>query len=77
MKLEVTSINFGQWMSDKRKAKKWNQARLAAKANCHESTIGRWERGDGTPTLEQAEQIVRVLGAELVVREIRDDEEGL
>lgn len=73
MKREITSIDFGEWMMMKRKSHKWKQRDLANKANCHENSIGRWERGEATPTLEQAEHIVKLFGAELVIRE--NDEE--
>ena len=76
MRREITSIDFGEWMCMKRKKLKWYQRDLAKRTQCHENSIGRWERGEGTPTLEQAEQIAKVFGAELVIREKGIDGEG-
>ena len=76
MRREITSIDFGEWVCMKRKQNKMYQRDLARVTQCHENSIGRWERGEGTPTLEQAEQIVKVFGAELVIREKGNDEEG-
>ena len=64
------------WMHMKRKENRMYQRDLARKTQCHENSIGRWERGEGTPTLEQAEQIAKVFGAELVIREKGIDGEG-
>ena len=75
MKREITSIDFGQWMQMKRKERKWHQSDLACRVNCHMTSIGRWERGEATPTLEQAETIVKLFGAEIVVREKGIEEE--
>ena len=76
MKREVTSIDFGEWVAKKRKGKGYLQRDLAKKVNCHETSIGRWERGEASPTLEQAEDIVKVFGAELIIREKGYDGEG-
>ena len=75
MKREVTSIDFGEWVNSKRRAKHMFQRDLAKKVNCHETSIGRWERGEASPTLEQAEQIAKFFGAELVIREKGYEEE--
>ena len=69
MKREITSIDVGEWIRNKRKEKKMLQRDLAAKAHCHETSIGRWERGEDSPTLDMMEQIAKVLGAELILRE--------
>ena len=60
-------------MKEKRKEMYINQDQLADKINCHASSIGRWERGDDFPKLDVAEQIVKYLGAELVIRETRNE----
>ena len=70
MKREITSIDFGEWLKEKRKEKHLNQHQLANKVNCHESSIGRWERGDGYPPLDITENIVKTFGAEIVIREM-------
>lgn len=60
-------------MKEKRKELYINQDQLADKINCHASSIGRWERGDDFPKLDVAERIVKYLGAELVIREVRNE----
>lgn len=60
-------------MKEKRKELYINQDQLADKINCHASSIGRWERGDDFPKLDVAERIVKYLGAELVIRETRNE----
>jgi len=72
--MSITSFDFGLWMKAKRRERGWSQKRLADKTFCHETSIGRWERGEQYPTLDEAEQIARVLGAELVIREYGLDE---
>jgi len=72
MKREINNVDFGKWIKEKRREKYINQEQLADKVNCHASSIGRWERGDDFPKLDVAERIVKALGAELVIREIRD-----
>ena len=69
MKREITSIDFGDWMKLKRKEKHMTQMGLANVSGVHYNSIGRWERGEDYPTLDMAEQIVKALGAEIVIRE--------
>ena len=71
---EITSLDFGQWMKETRKELGMSQKRLATKSFCHENSIGRWERGEQYPPLDEAEQIAKVLGAELVIREYGTNE---
>ena len=66
---EIECKDFGKWMKEARERKKLNQEELANIIDCHMTTIGRWERGEGRPPLDFAERIVNALGAELVVRE--------
>lgn len=66
---EIKSLEFGDWVREKRTGRKWSQRKLSEFCFCHEGSIGRWERGEDSPTLEQAEQIAKVLGAELILRE--------
>lgn len=74
MKREVTSIDFGEWIRKNRKAKKMSQREFGARIKSHETSVGRWERGEASPTLEQAEEIAKIFGAELVIREKGIDE---
>lgn len=69
MKREISSIEFGQWMKEKRKFKFLSQEQLAKRVKCHETSIGRWERGEQSPPLDITERIVKTFGAELVIRE--------
>ena len=75
MKCEITSIDFGEWIREKRKAAKLSQSDLADKAHCHMTSIGRWERGEAWPTLDEAETIARIFKAELVIREKGNERE--
>src|SRR5262245_825240 len=43
--------NVGQWLRDHRIAKKWTQCVLAERLGVATSTVSRWERNQGTPTL--------------------------
>lgn len=45
-----------------RKKSKLNQAELAYLLDVHETTIRRWERGDGEPDLSDAAKLCEVLG---------------
>ena len=69
MKREIMQVAFGLWMKEKRKDRQLRQVDLAQKTGYHFNSIGRWERGEDSPTLEQAEKIVSTLGGELVIRE--------
>ena len=69
MKREITSINFGDWVRMKRKEHNMYQTDLGAKIKCHGNSIGRWERGEDYPPLDIVEQIVKLFGAEIVIRE--------
>lgn len=69
MKREIARVDFGLWMKEKRKDRHLRQMDLANKTGCHVNSIGRWERGEDYPTLEQAEKIVSTLGGELVIKE--------
>lgn len=61
------SINFGAWMRAQRSERHMSQKKLAEKTLRHETSIARWEKGEQYPTLEDAEQIARVFGYELVI----------
>ena len=61
--------SFGAWMKAKRIEQGLSQYELARRTYCHGNSIGRWEREEGCPTLDQAETIAEVLGAKLVLEE--------
>lgn len=69
MTREKTNIDFGTWVRERRKEQKLLQCDLARKANCHTNSIGRWERGEDYPPLDKVEDIIKALGAELIIRE--------
>ena len=69
MTQEKQNIDFGTWMKEKRREQKLHQDDLARKANCHTTSIGRWERGEDYPPLDKVEDIVKVFGAVLIIRE--------
>ena len=74
MKREVTSLDFGLWMAEKRKKKKLTQMALGNLLHVQQHTVCRWETGETYPKLDMVEQICKILGAELVVREKGNDE---
>jgi transcriptional regulator with XRE-family HTH domain len=69
MKREITAIDFGQWIKEKRKAKGMLQGDLSRMIPLNKNTLSRYETGDRLPPLDIAERICEILGAELVVRE--------
>lgn len=69
MKREITAIDFGQWIKEKRKAKGMLQGELSRMIPLNKNTLSRYETGDRLPPLDIAERICEILGAELVVRE--------
>ena len=62
------SKDFGIWMKTMRKRKWMSQERLAAKVGVHPNTIIRWELGKQFPPLDITEQIVMILGGELIIK---------
>lgn len=52
---------LGKRMKDERTAKKLSQQKLAELAGTHYSNIGRYERGDATPSAEVLSRIAQVL----------------
>ena len=69
IKTELTIDNLGNWMKEKRKFWGYTQEYLAKKTGFHVNTIRRYESDESSPTLEDAEGIIKVLGGELVIRE--------
>ena len=74
MTQEKTNIDFGTWMKEKRSEQKLLQSDLARRANCHTNSIGRWERGEDYPPLDKVEDIVKALGAKLIIRETENEQ---
>jgi len=74
MKREVMSLNFGKWMTEKRRANGMCQSDLANILQVQQHTISRWETGETSPKLDMVEEICRTFGAELILREKENDE---
>lgn len=75
IEISINSIEFGAWIRNKREERRISQGRLAKLVRCHENSIGRWERGEQAPPLDMAERIAKNLGAELIIRETKNDKE--
>lgn len=73
MRREVTSIDFGAWITEKRRKMGIKQYKLAAMIPVSENTMSRYVTGDKVPPLDICEKICEILGAELVIKE--NDEE--
>ena len=76
MKREIESIDYGKWQKEQRKTHKMSQEQLAEKISSNKNTVSRYETGDRFPPLDVAERVVRVFGAELVIREKGNEETG-
>ena len=76
MKREVMSIDFGEWIKEKRRAKGLKQYELARMIPLNPGTLSRYVIGDVFPPLDIAEKICEILGGELVIREKGYDTEG-
>ena len=73
MTREIKGVDICEWIRSKRKEKGMSREQLASKLNCHETSIGRWERGDQYPPFDITEDIVKIMGAEIVIREKKDE----
>ena len=60
-----TTLAFGKRLHDLRRQRGWSQIELAAKVETSGPIIGRYERGDMTPSIDMARKIADVLGATL------------
>ena len=69
MKREVTTISFGGWLKEKRRAAKKKQYELAKEIPVNANTLSRYETGERLPTLDVAERICELFGAEIIIRE--------
>ena len=74
MKREITYIDFGQWVNEKRRAAGIRQHELARMIPVNKNTLSRYTSGEKTPPLEVVEKICEIFGAELVIREKGYDE---
>ena len=73
MRREITSIDFGEWIKEKRRAKGLKQYELAKMIPMNPGTLSRYVTGEVAPPLDIAEKICELLGAELVIRETGND----
>jgi transcriptional regulator with XRE-family HTH domain len=60
-----TTLIFGKRLHDLRRQRGWSQIELATKVETSGPIIGRYERGDMTPSIDMARKIADVLGATL------------
>ena len=61
----ATTLTFGQRLHDLRRQRGWSQTELAAKVDTSGPIIGRYERGDMTPSIDMARKIADVLAVTL------------
>lgn len=65
----MLSNDFSVWIKEKRTEKRWSQQRLGEKVGLHGNSILRYETGTQFPPLDVAEEIIKVLGGELVLKD--------
>ncbi|PWG78002.1 helix-turn-helix domain-containing protein [Pararcticibacter amylolyticus] len=58
-------MSFGTRLTTIRKEHKISQGELAQKVGIHSNVLGRYERGEATPSVEMAAKIADVLGVSL------------
>ncbi len=58
-------MGLEQRLSALRKDKKISQQELAEKAGIHPNVLGRYERGEATPSVEMASKLANALGVSL------------
>ncbi len=58
-------MTFGQRITQLRKDKKWSQEELAGKVGTSAPIIGRYERGEITPSIDVGKKIADALGVTL------------
>lgn len=75
MKREIADLDFGKWVTEKRRAAGIRQHELAAMIPVNKNTLTRYTSGDRVPPLDVVEKICEIFGAELVIRE-KDYDEG-
>lgn len=74
MKREITSVEFGDWVKEKRRKAGMRQDVLAGMIPVNKNTLSRYVTGEKTPPLDVVEKICEIFGAELVIRENAYDE---
>ena len=74
MRREVESVDFGQWQKEQRKKHNMRQEDLAKLVNSNASAICQYEKGKMIPSIDVAENIAKVFGAEFVIREKGNEE---
>jgi len=55
---------FGAWLRQARRALGLSRRKLAARLSVDESTVFRWEAGQGSPARAVRRRLLRVLGSE-------------
>lgn len=67
-------VNFGAIARNQRQKLGWSQQTVADKALCHRETVWAFENNDRRIGLDIAQDIFKVLGLELIVREAKHDD---
>jgi len=70
---EITGMEIGDWIKEKRRAAGLRQYELAKMIPVNKNTMSRYETGEKVPTWDIVEKIVEILGAEIVIREKADE----
>lgn len=63
------NVDYGLFLKTRRKAKGLTQQQVSEKAGYHITSISRWERGEQFPRMDELENLLEVLDAELVIRD--------
>ena len=58
-------MTLGERIATLRKREKWSQTKLAELANSSKEAIGKYERGEVTPSVEVARRLASLLGVSL------------
>ena len=66
---DVSILNFSKWLLDKRLEANLSRKAIADQILVHETSIGRWERGEQLPPLDVANDLVNCFGAKLLLED--------
>lgn len=69
-------MTFGEYFRKKRRLLGINQMDFAEIIGINQETISRWESGKSSPPFEKAREIIEILGGEIKIKNIPDEESG-
>ena len=69
MKIEITSVELGEWIKQKRLERHMKQYELARMIPVNPNTLSRYVTGEVSPPFELVERIAEIFDAEVVIRE--------